>query len=174
MQSDEENFEESLETQTPERKTDPEDRYSLRRTPAKSQSEKQLEAKMDQQKLFEDLCKDSAAKAQNPSTAGFAFGGMSSSSAEPSSTSKNYTPKEKADRLQEMKNEEANVEKEFPNELFDICGAEPVEEVRLIDIPFQKGKHTTRRSTFSTASKSTSSERNEQRFTQPSREERKP
>ncbi len=64
MQSDDENFEESLETHSPVRKTeDPEDRYSLRRTPARSQSEKQLEAKMDQQKLFEDLCKGSAATA---------------------------------------------------------------------------------------------------------------
>jgi hypothetical protein len=93
MQSDDENFEESLETQTPERKTDPEDRYSLRRTPARSQSEKLLEAKMDQQKLFEDLCKDSATTAP-PNAAGFAFGGMSSSSygtAEPTSIYKNYT-----------------------------------------------------------------------------------
>ncbi len=125
---------ESLETHSPERKTeDPEDRYSLRRTPARSQSEKILEAKMEQQKLFEDLCKDSAATAQNPSAAGFAFGNMQSTSnatAEPSSTSKNYTPKEKADRLQEMKSEEAKVEREFPNELFDVCGAEEnVEEV---------------------------------------------
>jgi hypothetical protein len=54
---------------------------------------------------------------------------------------KNYTSKEKADRLQEMKREEAIVEKEFPNELFNICGAEEnVEEVRLIDIPYSKGK----------------------------------
>jgi hypothetical protein len=60
MQSDDENFDEAVESQTPERKTeDPEDRFSLRRTPARSQSEKLLEAKMDQQKLFEDLCKDS-------------------------------------------------------------------------------------------------------------------
>ena len=74
MQSDEENFEESLETHSPVRKTeDPEDRYSLRRTPARSQSEKLLEAKMDQQKLLEDLCIGSAATAQNPNAIGFAF-----------------------------------------------------------------------------------------------------
>ena len=144
MQSDEENFEESLETHSPVRKTEnPEDRYSLRRTPTRSQSEKLLEAKMDQQKLFENLCTGSAATALNPNAAGFIYGGMSSSSyetAEPTSIMKNYTSKEKADRLQEMKDEEANVEKEFPNELFDICGAEPVEEVRLIDIPYPKGQ----------------------------------
>jgi hypothetical protein len=56
MQSDDEDFEESVETLTPDRKIqNPEDRYSLRRTPARSQSEKLLEAKMDQQKLFVQL-----------------------------------------------------------------------------------------------------------------------
>jgi hypothetical protein len=40
-----------------------------------------------------------------------------------------------------MKREKAHVEKEFPNELFAICGAEEnVEEVRLIEIPYGKGK----------------------------------
>ena len=103
MQSDEENFEESLETQSPVRRTvDPEDRFPLRNTPARRASEKLREAKMDQQNLFEGLTKSSAAATANPNATGFAFGGMSSSSyetAEPSSTSKNYTPKEKADRL---------------------------------------------------------------------------
>jgi hypothetical protein len=128
---------------TPERKTeDPQDRYSLRRTPARNQSEKLRETKMDQQNLFEGLTKSSAATF-NPNAAGFAFGSMSSSTyetAEPSSVMKNYTSKEKADRLQEMQSEEANVEREFPNELFAICGADKVEEVRLIDIPYNKGK----------------------------------
>jgi hypothetical protein len=72
---------------------------------------------MDQQNLFEGLTQRSAAATSNPNTAGFAFGGMSSSSyyetAEPTSNPKNYTLKEKADRLQEMKSEEAKTEREF-------------------------------------------------------------
>jgi hypothetical protein len=144
MQSDDENFEESLETLTPDRKIqNPGDRFPLRRTPARKESPT-AQRKMDQQNLFQSLLTKCPAEATfNPNAAGFAFGGMSSSSyetAEPTSIMKNYTSKEKADRLQEMKDEEANVEKEFPNEFFDICGAEPVEEVRLIDIPYHKGK----------------------------------
>jgi hypothetical protein len=144
MQSDDENFEESLETLTPDRKIqNPGDRFLLRRTPARKESVT-AQSKMDQQNLFEGLLTKRSAEATfNPNAAGFAFGGMSSSSyetAEPTSAPKNYTPKEKADRLQEMKREEANVEKEFPNELFDFCGADNVEEVRLIDIPYPKGK----------------------------------
>jgi hypothetical protein len=143
MQSDEENFEESLETLTPDRKIqNPGDRFPLRRTPARKESVT-AQSKMDQQNLFEGLTQSSAAATFNANAAGFAFGGMSSSSyetAEPSSVTKNYTPKEKADRLQEMKSEEANVEREFPNELFDVCGADNVEEVRLIDIPYPRGK----------------------------------
>jgi hypothetical protein len=146
MQSDDENFDEAVESHTPERRTeDPEDRYSFRRTPARSQSEKLREDKMDKQNLFETLTKRSAEATSNPNAAGFAFGSMSSSSyyetAEPTSDPKNYTSKEKADRLQEMKNEEAKTEREFPNELFDVCGAEAnVEEVRLISIPYGKGR----------------------------------
>ncbi len=106
MQSDDENFEESLETHSPDRRTvDPEDRFQLRNTPARRASEKLREAKMDQQNLFKSLTKKSAATTSNPNKAGFAFGGMSSSSygtAEPTSIYKNYTSKEKADRLQEM------------------------------------------------------------------------
>jgi ATPase subunit of ABC transporter with duplicated ATPase domains len=145
MQSDEDNFEESVETLTPDRKIqNPGDRFPLRRTPARKES-KTAQSKMDQQNLFETLTKRSAATTSNPNAAGFAFGGMTSSSyyktAEPSSDPKNYTSKEKADRLQEMKNEEAKTEREFPNELFDVCGAEAnVEEVRLISIPYGKGK----------------------------------
>ena len=117
MQSDDEDFEESLETLTPDRKIQsPGDRFPLRRTPSRIESEKLREAKMDQQNLFEALTKRPAAETSNPNAAGFAFGGMSSSSyetAQPTSIYKNYTSKEKADRLQEMKDEEANVEKEF-------------------------------------------------------------
>ena len=53
MQSDDENFDEAVESHTPERKTeDPEDCYSLRRTPARSQSEKLRETKMEEQNLL--------------------------------------------------------------------------------------------------------------------------
>ncbi len=123
MQSDEEDFEESVETLTPDRKIqNPGDRFPLRRTPARKES-KTAQSKMDQQNLFQGLTKRSA-ETFNPNAAGFAFGGMSSSTAEPSSVTKNYTSKEKADRLQEMRSEEANVEREFPNKLFAICGAD--------------------------------------------------
>ena len=65
--------------------------------------------------IFESLLTKRPAEATfNPNAAGFAFGGMSSSSyetAEPTSNLKNYTSKEKADRLQEMKSEEAKVER---------------------------------------------------------------
>jgi hypothetical protein len=143
MQSDEENFEESLESQTPERRIqNPGDRFLLRQTPSRIESEKLREAKMEQQNLFEGLTKRSAAATSNPNAAGFVFGNLSSSyeTAETSSDQKNYTSKEKAERLQEMKSEEANVEREFPNKLFDICGTDNVEKVRLIDIPYSKGK----------------------------------
>jgi hypothetical protein len=129
MQSDDENFEDGVESHTPERRIqNPGERFPLRRTPSRIESEKLREAKMDQKNLFESLTKRSA-ETSNPNAAGFAFGGMSSSTTETSSIMKNYTSKEKADRLQEMKSEEANVEREFPNELFDFCGADNVEEV---------------------------------------------
>ena len=77
MQSDEEDFEESLETLTPDRKIQsPGDRFPLRRTPSRIESEKLREAKMDQQNLFEALTKRPAAETSNPNAAGFAFGGM--------------------------------------------------------------------------------------------------
>ena len=140
MTSDDEVFNDTVETLTPDRKIqNPGDRFPLRRTPSRIESEKRREARMDEQNLFESLTKRSAATS-NPNSAGFAFGGMSSSTAETTSVMKNYTSKEKADRLQEMKSEEANVEREFPNELFDFCGIDKVEEVRLIDIPYTKGK----------------------------------
>ena len=52
----------------------------------------------------------------------------------------NYTPKEKADRLQEMEPEESKAEIEFPNPLFNICGSDPIKEDQYIDIPIPKGK----------------------------------
>ncbi len=57
MQSDEEDFEESLETLTPDRKIqNPGDRFPLRRTPARKESEK-IQEKMDstRKNLFEKL-----------------------------------------------------------------------------------------------------------------------
>ena len=175
MQSDDEDFEETLETLSPDRKIQsPGDRFPLRRTPARIES-KTAQSKMEEQNLFEKLTKRSTAATSNTNAAGFAFGGMSSTSyyetAEQTSDPKNYTSKEKADRLQEIEDEKANVEREFPNELFDFCGAEAnVEEVRLIDIPYNKGK---RRKKFSIASKLTSSGKQERKFTQASREEKK-
>jgi hypothetical protein len=100
MQSDDEDFEESLETLTPDRKIqNPGERFPLRRTPSRIESENKREARMDQKNLFEGLTKRSEVTS-NPSTTGFAFGGMSSSfyeTAEPTSIMKNYTSKEKAD-----------------------------------------------------------------------------
>jgi len=53
---------------------------------------------------------------------------------------KNYTPREKADRIQEMEHEETQAKAEFPKPLSDICGSDNMEEEQLIDIPFAKGK----------------------------------
>ena len=106
MQSEDEDFEETLETLSPDRKIQsPGDRFPLRRTPARKDSPT-AQRKMDQQNLFEGLTRRSAEATSDSSATGFAFGGMSSSSygtAEPTSNLKNYTSKEKADRLQEMK-----------------------------------------------------------------------
>ena len=57
MQSDEENFEESLETHSPDRRTvDPGDRFPLRNTPARRASEKHQEKmESERQDLFEKL-----------------------------------------------------------------------------------------------------------------------
>ncbi len=145
MQSDDEEFNDTVETLTPDRKVqNPGERFPLRWTPARRESEKLHEAKMEDKNLFDSLTKRPAA-AFNPNAPGFVFGGMSSSlyeTAEPTSDQKNYTSKERLERLQEMEREQANVEKEFPNELFDICGADTVEEIQMIDIPFGKGKTT--------------------------------
>ncbi len=178
MQSDDESFKDGVESHTSDRKIqNPGDRFPLRQTPSRIESEKLREAKMDQQNLFEALTKRSAAATFNPNAAGFAFGGMSSSSyetAEPTSVLKNYTSKEKADRLQEMKSEDANVEREFPNELFAICGADKVEEVRLIDIPYPKGKtREEEEHIFNCVKVNELRKKKGQQFTQASREERK-
>jgi hypothetical protein len=102
MQSDEDNFDDTVETLTPDRKIqNPGDRFPLRRTPARKESIT-AQSKMDQQNLFESLTQHSAAATSNPSAAGFVFGGMSSSyyeTAETNSDQENYTSKEKADRI---------------------------------------------------------------------------
>jgi hypothetical protein len=54
-----------------------------------------------------------------------------------------YTPRQKADRLQEMEHEKDKAEAEFPNPLSDICGTDDKEEEQEIDIPFAKGKTST-------------------------------
>jgi hypothetical protein len=54
-----------------------------------------------------------------------------------------YTPRQKADRLQEMEHEKDKAEAEFPNPLSDICGTDNKEEEQEIDIPFAKGKTST-------------------------------
>ena len=136
MQSDDEDFEESLETLTPDRKIQtPGDRFPLRRTPARIESPT-AQRKMDQQNLFESLLTKRPAEATfNQNAAGFIYGGMSSSSnktAEPTSIMKNYTSKEKADRLQEMKSKKANVEREYPNELLAFCGSFEVLQKRSV------------------------------------------
>ena len=57
MQSDEEDFEESLETHSPDRRTvDPGDRFPLRNTPARRASEKHQEKmESERQDLLEKL-----------------------------------------------------------------------------------------------------------------------
>jgi hypothetical protein len=73
-----------------------------------------------------------------------------------------------------MEEEEAKVEKEFPNELFDVCGAEEnVEEVRLIDIPYGKGKTREEEEHILNCVKVNELKKQELKFTQASREERK-
>jgi hypothetical protein len=81
MQSDDEDFEESLETLTPDRKIQsPGDQFPLRRTPARKELPT-AQRKMDQQNLFEGLLTKRPAEATfNPNAAGFIYGGMSSSS----------------------------------------------------------------------------------------------
>jgi hypothetical protein len=141
MQSEEEDFDEAVESHTPDRKTqDPEDRFSLRRTPARVESEKK---KMDRQRnLFESLTPRSE---ETSGAAAFSYRNASSfnfKTAKPKTILKDYTSKEKADIIQEMEREEARAEKEFPNALYDICGAENIEEEQMIDIPFARGKTT--------------------------------
>jgi hypothetical protein len=91
---------------------------------------------MENQNLFESLSRRSE---ETSGPGAVSYGNFETAEPKPS-LKKDYTSKEKADRLQEMEREQANVEKEFPNELYDICGADNVEEVQMIDIPFGKGK----------------------------------
>jgi hypothetical protein len=144
MQSDEEDFDEAVKSHTPQRKTqDPEDRFSLRRTPSRIASEKmRMESK--RKNLFDSLTPRSeetsgAAAFSSEISSTFNF-----ETAEPKGVKPilkhNYTPREKADRLQEMEHEEAKAEAEFPNPLSGICGTEDREEEQFIDIPFAKGK----------------------------------
>ncbi len=66
MQSDEDDFGEAVESHTPDRKIqNPGDRFPLRRTPARKESEKLREAKMDQQNLFEGLIRHSVRQREN-------------------------------------------------------------------------------------------------------------
>ena len=147
MQSDEEDFEETLETLTPARETqDPEDRFSLRRTAARVESEKKKE-KMDstRKNLFEKLTPRS-----EETTGAAAFSSGISSTFENLETvmpksampilGHNYSPREKADRIQELEHEEARAEREFPNPLSEFCGTDDREEELKIDIPFAKGE----------------------------------
>ena len=106
MQSDEEDFEESLETHSPVRRT--EDRFPLRNTPARRASEKHQEKmESERQDLFEKLTTRS-----EETTGAAAFSSGISSTFENletvvPKTSKqipkpDYTPRQKADRLQKL------------------------------------------------------------------------
>jgi len=147
MQSDEEDFEESLETHSPDRRTvDSGDRFTLRNTPARKASEKHQEKMAsERQDLLEKL------KTRSKETTGAeAFSSGISSTFENLETvmpksampilGHNYSPREKADRIQELEHEEARAEREFPNPLSEFCGTDDREEELKIDIPFAKGE----------------------------------
>ena len=145
MQSDEEDFEESLETHSPDRRTvDSGDRFTLRNTPARKESEKHQEKMAsEKQDLLEKLKKRS-----EETTGAAAFSSGISSTFENLETVMpktakpilNYTPRMKADRIQELEHEEARAEREFPNPLSEFCGTDDREEELKIDIPFAKGE----------------------------------
>ncbi len=103
----------AVESHTPEGKTqDPEGRFSLRQTPSRVASEELRQKEMENKNLFKGLTKCSA---ETSSAGAFSFGTASFNfkTAE-SKTLKDYTSKEKADRLQEMKREETQAEAKFP------------------------------------------------------------
>ena len=143
MQSDDEEFNDTVESLSPERKTQgPDNHFSLRRTPSRFASEKK---RMDSK--LKTLLGNLTPHSEETSSAGPFSIGISSSfnyeTADPKVKpilKKNYTPREKADRIQEMEHEETQVEVEFPNPLSDICRSDNMEEEQLIDIPFAKGK----------------------------------
>jgi hypothetical protein len=69
MTSDDEEFNDTVESHTPDRKTqDPGDRFLLRQTPARVESEKK---KMENQNLFESLSRRSA---ETSSAGAFSYG----------------------------------------------------------------------------------------------------
>jgi hypothetical protein len=148
MQSDEDNFDKAVESHTPDRKTqDPEGRFLLRRTPARVESEKKKSQKMESQRqdLFDKLTPRSE---ETTGAAAFSSGiSFNFETAEPKTSKPNlkldYTPRQKADQLQEMEHEKDKAEAEFPNPLSDICGTDDKEEEQEIDIPFAKGKTST-------------------------------
>jgi hypothetical protein len=147
MQSDKENFNKAVESHSPDRKIQNlGDRFPLRRTPARKQSEEHQEKMESARKdLFEKLTKRS-----EETTGAAAFSSGISSTFENLETvvpktanpilKHNYTARQKADRIQEMEHEEAKAEREFPNPLSDICGTDDREEELKIDIPFAPGK----------------------------------
>jgi hypothetical protein len=147
MQSDDENFDEAVESHSPDRKIqNPGDLFPLRRTPARKESEK-IQEKMDSTRrdLFEKL----TPRSEELTGAAAFSSGISSTfenfeTAEPKTANPilkhNYTARQKADRIQEMEHKEAKVEREFPNPLSDICGTDDREEELKIDIPLAKGK----------------------------------
>ena len=147
MQSDEEDFEESVETLSPDRRIqNPGDRFPLRRTPARKESEKHQE-KMESAR--KDLFTKLTSRSEETTGAAAFPSGISSTfenfeTAEPKTAKPilkhNYTARQKADRIQEMEHEEAKAEAEFPNPLSEICGTNDREEELRIDIPFAKGE----------------------------------
>jgi hypothetical protein len=146
MQSDKEDFEESVETLSPDRKIqNPGDRFPLRRTPARKESEEHQEKMESARKdLLEKLTKRS-----EETNGAAAFSSGISSTFENLETvvpktakpvlKHNYTARQRADRIQEMEHEEAKAEREFPNPLSEICGTDDREEKLKIDIPFAPG-----------------------------------
>ena len=143
MQSDEEDFEESVETLSPDRRIqNPGDRFPLRRTPARKESEKHQEKMESARKdLLEKLTKRSE---ETTGAEAFSSGisrafNYESNPVETGNLKCNYTAKEKADRLQEVERNESQAEAEFPNPLVDICGTDTIEEDLYYDIPLAKG-----------------------------------
>jgi hypothetical protein len=142
MQSDDKEFDDTVEYLSPDRKTqDPHARFSLRHTPSRAESEKK---KMDNK--LKTLIGNLTPHSEETSGEGAFSSGILSFNFETAKPKvkpilkKDYTPKEKVDRLQELEHEEAQAQAEFPNKLYDICGSDNIEEEQMIDNPFAKGK----------------------------------